>query len=1125
MKKFLLICFTFAISLGLYAQDRAVSGRITSREDGGPLPGVNILVKGTTTGTVTDSDGQYRLNVPAGDVTLVISFIGLQSQEVVVGDRTNIDVQMASDVQQLSEVVVTAVGIEREKKALGYAVTDLAANRIQQKAEPDPVRALQGKIPGVNIIGSGGAVGAGTNITIRGSKSLLGNNQPLFVVDGIPFDNTTYATGSFTASTTATNRSFDIDPNNIESMTVLKGAAAAALYGSRASNGVIVITTKAGRKSSRKGLEVSVNSSYSFEEVSNLPDYQMQYGGGNNMIHVNGNFGNWGAPYDPNDPLWNIGLNSALIQGTDPETGYNLINHPYRHLTNPNAPAGTPYFPEFATAVYPYAPQNNAKDFFQQGSLKETGVSVAGGNEKANFIAGASKTWNTGIVPFNELQRTSMNFGGNVTLDNGLFVSGSMTYVNIDMTSPPSAGILTGGPSVTERILYLPGNLPLKDLPFEDLRGNQAMYRPDNDNPYYLAKYAPHTSAVDRYFGNFSLAYDITEWLNVSYRAGFNGFTDRKLEVVPKTSVDFPLGQLIEDEMRRMELDGNLLLTFTKDLSTDFNLKAIVGHNANKRSVTRQSYTGTGIIVPGINDMDNVATITPNGGARSERAYHAAFSDVTVSFRDWAFLNLTGRNDWTSTLPNDARSYFYGGFSGSVILSDALNIESDKLSFLKLRTGWARVGSDSQPYLTQTSVFFTNPSTAIGNNVANQTFPFRGLNGQTLSNQLGNSRLTPEFSSEVEVGAEIKFFKNRLGFDVTYYDRATTDQIVPITTSPASGFTTSVVNIGRVTNQGWEVAFDATPVVLKNGFTWNVTAAFTRNRNMVRELTEGLDEVVVNGFASNIRVVHRAGEPYGQIKGSVAERYSPDPENNNLHNPEAHWKDGELLIDPNTGKLITSATEELIGDPNPDFILGVTNTFSWKGITLSALLDYRHGGDMYSYTFNQVYGRGLTPGTIPEGPRGRAVSLVIPGVVGSPTTQQATLQMIDGQNQPIRNSTQLHANDWWFINTFGSAGPNEFSIFDATTIRLREVSLGYEIPKTWLAKTPFGSASITFTGRNLWYNAVNFPDDLNFDPETNSLGAGNVEGLSPFQTGNAQGVDLGIIPTTRRYGVNLRFTF
>lgn len=1116
MKKFLLLCFAFAVALGSYAQERIVTGKITSQDDGSALPGVNVLVKGTTTGTVTDGSGTYRLSVPAGSTTLVFSFIGLQTQEVDVAGRTMIDVQMASDVQQLSEVVVTAVGIQREKKALGYAVTDLGANRIQQKSEPDPVRALQGKIPGVNIIGSGGTVGSGTNITIRGNKSLLGNNQPLFVVDGIPFDNTSFATGSFTSATTATSRSFDLDPNNIESMTVLKGAAAAALYGSRASNGVIVVTTKAGKKSSRKGLEVTVNSSYSQERVSNLPEYQEQYGGGNNLTHVPGNFGSWGAPFDPTSPLWQLPANAGIVKGTDPETGAILLDHPWvsaGFTTNPNA---SPYFPQFAGATYPYQFHDNAREFFQTGSLKEFGISVASGNEKANFIGGASRTWNEGIVPFNELNRTSMNFGGNAQLENGLFIGGSINYVTISSTSPPTTGLFNGTTSVTERLLFLPPNLPLKDLPFEDSKGVQAMYRPDNDNPYYLARYAPNTSQVNRYFGNFNIGYDIREWLNVTYKAGFNGFTDSKLEVVPKTSVDLPLGQLISDDIRRIELDGNFLVTITRDLATDLNMKAIVGHNANKRITNRQSFLGTGIIIPGINDFDNAQSVTPNGGIKSERSYQAAFADVSLSYKDWMFLNLTGRNDWASALPKDNRSYFYGGFSTSAIITDALNIQSEILSFAKLRAGWARVGSDPVPYQTYNSLFFINSQ--IGNNIANINFPFRGVNAQTLANTLGNSTLTPEFTSELEIGTDLKFFNNKLGLDVTWYDRSTTDQIVPITVSATSGYASAVVNLGEVQNKGWEIGVNATPVSLSNGFTWDINAAFTRNRNLVVSLTEGLDEVFLAGFGNSVRAVHRVGSPYGQIKGTVAKRYSADP--------NASWDEGELLVDPATGKLITAAQEQLIADPNPNFTLGVTNTFSWKGISLTALLDYRHGGEMFSQTFNQVYGRGLVPGTVPDGPRGREVSFVIPGVVGNPLTQSAVLAT-DGSAQP--NTTQIHSNDWWFINTFGSAGPQEFSVFDATTIRLREVSIGFDFPKTWLSKTPFGSASIQLSGRNLWFNAVNFPSDLNFDPETNSLGAGNVEGLSQFsgslQSGNAQGVDFGIVPTTKRYGVNLRFTF
>ena len=1110
MKKFLLLCFSLAFVLNAWAQERVVSGKVTAAEDGTTLPGVNVVLKGTTTGTVTDVDGNYRLGVPASGGTLVFSFIGLQTQEVAIGERSIIDVQMGMDVQQLTEVVVTAVGIERERKALGYAVSELGGDKIRQKSEPDIVRSLQGKVAGVNIIGAGGAVGEGTNITIRGNSSLLGNNQPLFVVDGVPFDNSTYTTGSFTSRTTASNRSFDLDPNNIESMTVLKGAAAAALYGSRAANGVIVVTTKSGSgKATKKGLEITLTSGFSAEQVANLPEYQTRYVQGNNFKYVDGNFGTWGASFDPNQPEWQLPINANLIKSIDPATGQPWVAHPYDRYTNPSA---TPFFGQkYVGDSVLLIPHNTPKDFFRTGNVFETGLSVSGGNETGNITAGVSRSSNEGITPHNTGTRTSVNIGGNMKLDNGLYVGGSASYVRNELTSPPSAGLFTGGTSVTERLLYTPPNVDVKGLPSEDPQGNSAFYRPDNDNPYFLADHAPQKSNVDRYFGNLYFGYDITDWLNVTLKGGFNSYSQQNFGVLPISTNITPTGQITDDRISNREMDYNLIFTATKDLSADFNLKAIVGGNLNKRTTERQAYQGTGIIVRGLNDLDNTQSVLPFGGGITERGYEALFTDLTFGYRDYLFLNLTGRNDWTSTLPVDQRSYFYGGASTSFIFTDAFDVANNWLSYGKLRAGIARVGNDTQAYLTQQVNFFTNNS--LGNNVAAYGFPYTSgapgspaFNVQSIGGALGNPELTPEFTTEWEVGTDLRFLNNRLGLELTYYNRSSTDQIVSIPIPRSSGFDSKTVNIGEVTNSGWEAALDITPLQFSNGFRWNIYSVFTRNRNEVVELTNGLDEVFVNGFGNSVQVVHAAGQPYGQIKGQTAERDDA----------------GNLLVDPSTGKLIIGNDLEFIGDPNPDYQIGVTNTFSFKGISLNFLIDYRHGGDMYSGTYNQLYGRGLTQGTIPDGPNGRRITLVIPGVIGDPLTQKAVL---DENGNTIPNGTQLTVNDWFFINTFGSAGGDEFSVFDASTIRLREVSLGYDLPKSLLSRTPFGSASITFTGRNLWYKALNFPSDLNFDPETNSLGAGNVIGLDPNQSGNSQGVDFGVIPTTKRFGVNLKLTF
>ncbi|MFA0962691.1 SusC/RagA family TonB-linked outer membrane protein [Roseivirga sp. BDSF3-8] len=1103
MRVKLLILSLLALALlmqeAMAQQQRPVSGKVTDAADGSGLPGASVVIKGTTRGTVTDVDGNYRLNLPegSGDV-IVFSYVGYETVEEAVNGRTTINIAMEEASLVTSEVVITAIGIEREKDAIGYASESLDAERIQKKAEPDPVRTLQGKVPGVNIIGGGGSVGSGTNITIRGNSSLLGNNQPLFVVDGVPFDNTSYETGSFTSGTASSSRSFDLDPNNIESVNVLKGAAAAALYGSRAANGVVVITTKTGRKGTKKGLEVSFNSSFIVEEVANLPDLQMRYTGGNNFLYVDGNFGTWGAPFavDTTSGAWAVNDNKNLILGYD-DNGNPLVAHPYDQYAD--------RAPEFTDARVPLVPHNNAEDFFQTGYLLENGLTISGGGPKANFVAGISRMDNEGIVPGNKAERTNVNIGGNVQLDNGLFSRGSITYTRNELDGFPTTGFFTGGVSITERILWLPPNLGLKSYPYQDVNGDQLMYRPSNNNPYFLINNAPHNSLVDRYYGKLSVGFDFTDWLTAEYQMGFNTYTDKRNYTLPISTVGVLQGQVTLDEIRYEELDGNLLITGNRDLNEKLNLRVILGHQVNQRTFNRQSVVGNSIIVRGINDIDNTSTVTPNGGGFERRRYHGVFGDVSLSYMNWAYLNVTARNDWTSALPPDERSYFYGGVSGSVIFSRALGLESDWFEYGKLRAGYASVGNDTDAYLTST-IFGTNPS--LGNNIADFVFPFQNTNGQTLSGVLGNDALRPEITAELELGTELRFLRGRIGLDFTYYDRRSKDQIVPISLPASSGFTSRIGNIGEVSNKGVEIGLNLVPVELENSFRWSIYSAFTRNKNVVEDLGPGVNEIFVAGFGNGVQVVHRVGEEFGLIQGSVA----------------ARGPNGELLVDPTTGKLITALQPDIIGNPNPDFLLGVTNTFSYKGLELGFLIDYRHGGDMWSATFNQLYGRGVTTGTIPDHPDGREVTLVIPGVVGDPSTLEAVL---DENGNTIRNGTQLTTNDWWFINTFGSAGPNEFSVFDATTIRLREVTLGYSLPASVLEKTPFGSARITLSGRNLWFKALHFPDDLNFDPETSSLGAGNVRstGGGGASSGNAQGVDFGVVPTAKRYGVNLSITF
>lgn len=1044
------------------AQGRIINGVVTEQESEQPLPGVNVVVKGTSIGTITDIEGQYQLSIPPDAAVVVFSFIGLVSQEVEIGEQSTINIALASDVSELSEVVVTAVGIERDRKALGYAVTNVEGEQLQQKSAADPVRALSGKVPGVNIQGSGGAVGSGTNVTIRGNSSLTQNTQPLFVVDGVPFDNSVFESTGTNGSGGAqyTNRAFDIDPNNIKSMTVLKGASAAALYGSRAANGVVVITTKSGAGASNRGFEVTFNSSYAIEQVSGLPDYQSTFGSGQHQNLVVGFNGSLGPRFDE----------------------FDSVRHVY------DAPHLATLVPEYQGQLQEYrAYPNNAKDFLQTGSLLENSIQLNYGGERASFTGGFSRMNNQGIIPNSEISRTSVNVGGRATLENGLFINANVNYVQTNQATPQVNNAVGESSSVVERLLLTPIMYDLSGLPFEDPVTHANLYNRSNvDNPYWVAKYAPYTSDVDRVFGKIQVGYDLADWLTVSYQVGFNAYNDRRKDVIQKGSYNTPLGRITIDNIYREELDANLLITATRDLTNDISLRAILGHNVNQRLTQRNTEEGNGIIVFGNNNFTNTAAQRVIRDEQFKQRFQGVFGDLQFAYKDIYFLNLVARNDWSSTLPADNRSYFYPGVSASVIFTDALGIQSGLLNFGKLRAGITRVGNEAEPYKTRTP-FITNSQ-------FNETeFPFTSegitYNALTLSDNSGSPNLKPEFITEFEVGTELLLLNNRVGLDVTYYDKRTTNSIAQVVLPPSSGFSTKLTNIGELRNSGIEVGLDLTPVSLNSGFTWNIYTAFTRNRNIVEDLG-GADQIVVGGRPEfNILVVHQPGEPFGQLYGPTMLR---DDE-------------GNLVIqNSQLGRPLPGGLD-IIGDPNPDFIVGITNTITFEGITLSALFDYKHGGDMWSYTAQQVLGRGVVD--LGDREAGR----VIPGVLGN---EEGTGPLLDENGNKVPNTIVLANYDWWFTNSFGFTDYRDVHTYDASVVRLREVSLAYGLPTALLEKTPFGSVRLTLSGRNLWYFAPNFPEQLNFDPETAATSASNYQGL-----------DFIGVPTTRRFGVNLNATF
>ena len=1079
MKKTLLMSILLMLTLltKVFAQTRVLSGRVIDQQTSEGLPGVTVLEKGTTNGTATGADGSFTITVPDAAQTLVFKSLTYASQEVPIGAENTYNVSLTADTKQLSEVVVTALGIRRESRALGYAMSELKPEQVVQKAEPDVLRTMQAKVPGVNISGSSGSPGASTRITIRGNNSLLGQNQPLFIVDGIPFDNAQNNTNaSLGNSSPYSNRAVDIDPNNIESINILKGIAAAALYGSRAANGVLIITTKTGsRNRGTKGLSVGYSSSYALEKIANLPDYQNTYGSGANFVYSAAN-GSWGPAFG--------GFNAP----TD-------VPHPYSNISA---------LPQFANARYPYqAFSDNVKDFFQDGHLFENSVSLNGTSDNARFSAVLSRSDQTGMIPNSGFVRNSLSAGGSGSY-NKLTVGANLTYVNSIQDGPiVGAPNAVGSASAFGRTLFLPRNLDLTGLPYENpvTRGSLLGWLSGQaDNPYWSTRYNTYNSRVDRVITTFNASYLLRDWLTLSFTGGANTYNDTRRSVIRPGSVGANgTGQITQDYINNTELEATTLLTFDKNLNEDISLKVIAGHNVNQRAFNFSSVVGSNYTLFDIDDITNTKNVAQNGTSRTKRRLYGVLGDVTLGFRDFLYLNATARNDWSSTLPLSNRSFFYPSVSGSFIFTEALGLSSNAFNMGKVRVSYAKAGNDATPYLLS-SLYDLAPS--LGNNAAGLIFPFTPTGGATTAGALvggrvGSPTLTPEFTNEFETGTDLNFFNDRLILNFTYYDRRTTNQIANVALPYATGYTTLTTNFGEVSNKGVEVGLTVVPVDVA-GFRWTSFTNFTRNKNVIESLTNGVEQILNSGgsgvsFFSDPQSIHRPGQQYGLIIGSRAAR---DPET------------GKVLINRNTGQVITSLTNDIIGNPNPRFMFGFTNTFTFKGITLEGVIDYRQGGDIYSTTLQTYYGRGVTKDT-----ENREKSVVIDGVYGDANSRQP---IKDAAGNTIANTTAITMNNLYFgAGSFAQGGPAEFSVFDATTIRLREVTLGYSLPSALLSKTRFiRGVNISLSGRNLYWYSPNIPRHSNFDPET-----------STYNTANAQGFDFSNAPTARRYGVNLRVNF
>ncbi len=1053
MKKIYFLMITMLLcSIAGWAQTGEISGQVKNVQ-GEAVPFATISVKGTTSAVSADQTGNFKIIAPRG-ATLVVTAASFTTQEVSVGSQSVIAINLVGE-SNLQEVVVTALGIRRTEKALGYSVSKVNPDALVQKSEPDMLKGLQGKVAGVDIRTSQGTPGAATRIQIRGNNSFYGNSQPLFIVDGIPYSNDQITTSSQTSGGTAYSSGIsNLDPNDIASMNVLKGSSAAAIYGSRGSNGVIIITTKSGSASKgKKGLEVTAKSAVSFETIANLPDYQNEYGAGSQGSYSNSN-GSWGPSFASTDsiPVW-----------PDYKNAYPEL------------------FPSSQVAYRAYP--NNVKDLFRTGMVYENSVGFQGGDAKSSVAATLSQLNHMGYVPNSSYNRTNIGLGAQTKLDNGITIRGNFSYARSNQRGGYfGENQVDGAASLFARSLFLARNWDL-NLPFETKTGGNVTPNGGGqyDNPKWSAKYNVASTAEERFIAGIHLDYNVNKWIRLDYNIGsnVNVLSRQEITEVGSRAAQF-LGRLVNENFRQQEIESNFLVTFTPTINENFSLRAIVGQNLNQRTTTDQQQTGTKFIVRGTHTLNNTAFQKFDFDDYTRRRIIGLFADVTLGFKDYAFIEVTGRNDWSSTLPTSNRSYFYPSISGSFVFSDALKIKSSFFDFGKIRAGWAKVGRDASPYQLQ-NIFQITPN-------------FLGQSTVSRDQTFNNKNLKPEFTQEVELGTQLSFLKRLIELDLTVYKRNSTNQIASVSVPATAGYNFRVLNFGEVSNKGIEIDLAIRPVRTKS-FTWEIRGIFTKNENTVVSLVDGVDRIPLENILDDISPYLEPGKPFGYLRGLKSLR-APD---------------GSLLINPATGGMIQSSEEEEVGNPNPDYKLGITNTFTYKGFVLSALFDMTKGGDIYSVTVQSMLGRGVTKDT-----RDRQTAFIIPGVYGDPISGKPIL----AGGKQVQNQTRITANDLWFSPnptvgaTFAINTPAEWSVYDATVYRLREVSLGYEFPKSLFRKLPIGSATISFTGRNLWFIAPNFPKYTNFDPEVNSFGSTST-----------QGIELSAAPTTKRYGINLAVTF
>jgi TonB-linked SusC/RagA family outer membrane protein len=1054
----LLVCLLLFGSYAVFGQDIQIKGTVTAAEDGSPLPGVYVKIKGTNTGAATDVNGKYQLTVDS-KATLIFTFIGYKEQQITLAGQSVVDVVLEADVTVVNEVVVTALGIRRSEKSLGYAATTVASDEFAKKSSTDAMNSLQGKVAGVQISSGGGAPGASTKVIIRGYSSLSGNS-PLYVVDGVPIDNSTRT--DYTSGLDFGNRANDINPNDIENMTILKGASATALYGSRASSGAIIITTKKGKQSDK--LKIEINSSISASDIIRIPQMQNTFGQGWSGLWADDENGSWGPKMGGQIRAWG-----------------NVYNNSQK--------------------VKPFAAvEDNVYDFYDYGMQYNNSISLSGGNENTLYYLSYNNVSANGVIPTdvdkntkNAISLTASTKGKRMTAATSIF------YVNRSGSGTPDGyGGQSSAANLYSEILQIPRDFSITD--FKDYKNDpfntlDYYFTPYAFNPYFAINENQSEFYENRIYGNIDLGYELLKWMSVKWTVGadVSNFNRKDHEAIMQFTPETPQfikkvtpnpGFVMEENRFSQDLNSNFRLIIDRTLNESFTLNTVLGYEVIERKYKSQDANIKSLVIPEFYNLSNSDGIPEANTYNSEKRQYAYYGQATVGYQEKAYLTISARQEYSSTLPKDANSFFYPSVNASILVDQLIPALSN-VGMIKVRAAWGKAGNDAPVYY----IYPDFASSVVGSPYSNTSFPIAGVGAFEKSNQIGNPKLKPEITTEKEIGLDIRLFDARVNLDLSLYHKVSDGQILTVNVAPSSGFATQVVNFGKVQNKGVEIMLSLVPVKTDN-FAWNFTTTFTKNNNEVLSLPGESGELVLFSVYSD-QMVAVEGKPLGVIR-------SPDYVRDN---------EGHIVVNATSGIPQGTTEKTEVGNVTPKFVAGFSNTLTYKNVEFSFLIDWRKGGQFYSGTADLHYFVGNATQTTFNDRQ--------PFIVPNSVKENPDWDGVDPETQYVENDIPINMtnNNAYYYPSSNPVAERD-RILPRDYVKLRDVNLAFSIPSKYIAKLKvLEGAKIVLSGRNLlmWT-----PKENNFvDPESTSFGNDLTSEFGEFRTG----------PTVRTFTAGIKLNF